>query len=125
VLELPRSALLTAWGSAVLDGRVGVATAVRAITGGDGPHMVRAEDRSGLAAMDLPELLVALREARVRGLRLVLPVPGDALGLPGPADFNRAALEAEECVLTEPVRRPPGRGPARKGRGRPGGWFPR
>jgi hypothetical protein len=103
VLELPRSALLTAWGAAALDGRVGVATAVRAVTGDDGPHTVAAADRSSVTATDLSELLVALRAAPVRGLRLVLPVPGDALGLPGPAEFNRAALEAGECVLTEPV----------------------
>ncbi len=97
MLDLPRSALLAAWGTAFLDGRVPLGAAVRAVTGGDEPHTV-----DGLTdASDLPGLLPALRSAGVRGLRLVLPVPGDVLGLPGPPELNRAALEAGEVVLAE------------------------
>jgi hypothetical protein len=35
----------------------------------------------------------------VRRLRLVLPAPGDVLGLPGPGPFTSAALAASEGVL--------------------------
>jgi hypothetical protein len=34
---------------------------------------------------------------------VVLPAPGDVAGLPGPPEYNRTALAAGECVLTEPV----------------------
>jgi hypothetical protein len=47
----------------------------------------------------LPVLLARLRGLGVTGLRLVLPVPGDAVGLPGPAAFNLEALEAGEAVV--------------------------
>jgi hypothetical protein len=50
-------------------------------------------------------LLKLIREAtddpRAR-LRLVLPVPGDARGLPGGSEFAAAAMEAEEGVLAGP-----------------------
>jgi hypothetical protein len=36
----------------------------------------------------------------VTGLRLVLPRPGDAAGLPGPPDFNQRAVGRGEAVLT-------------------------
>jgi len=36
----------------------------------------------------------------VAGLRVVLPAPGDPLGLPGPADVNSEALDAGECALS-------------------------
>lgn len=103
VLDLPRSALLATWGNAFLAGRVTAAAAERAVTGGDEPHTVRSADgvptASPAPAQDLRELLVELRAAGVPGLRLVLPVPGDVLGLPGPAAFNLLAVEAGECVL--------------------------
>ncbi|RFU42382.1 hypothetical protein DZF91_06830 [Actinomadura logoneensis] len=50
---------------------------------------------------DVP-LRRALGELRVEGataLRLALPVPGDPLGLTGPAVFNRAAIEAGAAVV--------------------------
>lgn len=105
VLDLPRSALLATWGNAFLAGRVPAAAAERAVTGGDEPHTVRspgaAAGMSAAAPEDLGELLATLAAAGVRGLRLVLPVPGDALGLPGPQEFNLLALGAGECVLAD------------------------
>jgi hypothetical protein len=97
VLEIPRSARLAAWGSAWLQGRASTAGVVRAVTGDDDPHAVEPADV--VPSADLEGLLTALREAGVPALRVVLPVPGDPVGLPGPPAFNAAALEAGECVL--------------------------
>ncbi len=99
MLEIPRSARLAAWGTAWLRGRASVAGVVAAVTGDDEPHVVEPQDVLPGPA-DLPALLVALKEAGVPALRVVLPVPGDPVGLPGPPAFNAAALEAGECVLT-------------------------
>jgi len=61
------------------------------------PTSVSCPDR---ADTTLPVLLAGLRSAGVRGLLLVLPVPGDLSGLPGPAGFNHRALDAGQAVLT-------------------------
>jgi hypothetical protein len=99
VLDIPRSARLAAWGTAWLQGRASVPGVVRAVTSDDEPHAVEAGDvLPGVA--DLPALLAGLKAAGVPALRVVLPVPGDPVGLPGPAAFNAAALEAQECVVT-------------------------
>lgn len=99
--SLPRSALLAAWGGAALAGRVGVDAAVRAAQGVDEPHAVEPVGDLALGeCADVAGVITALRAARTTGLRVVLPAPGDALGLPGPADVNHEALEAGECVLT-------------------------
>jgi hypothetical protein len=105
VLAPARSARLAAWGTAVLRGQARVNVAVHAVTGDDEPHQVRASSTvpATLAGGGLAELLAALAGLGIDGLRLVLPRPGDALGLPGPAGFNREAVEAGECVLTEPL----------------------
>jgi hypothetical protein len=104
VLQLPRSVRLAAWGTAFLRGEEDLADAVRAVTGDDEPHRVDLGDEGGAERfIDLDEELGTLREMQVPGLRVVLPVPGDVLGLPGPPAFNQAALAAGECVLTEPV----------------------
>ena len=99
VLDIPRSARLATWGTAWLQGRASVAEVVRAVTGDDEPHMVESGEVLPAAA-DLSGLLAGLKHAGVRALRVVLPVPGDPVGLPGPAPFNTAAIEAGECVLT-------------------------
>lgn len=101
---LPRSARLALWAAPVLAGRTPIDALLRAVQGDDEPHTVDADDAEGLDVWPrptaLPELVEALRERGVRGLRLVLPVPGDPGGLPGPAPVNEAALEAGECVVT-------------------------
>jgi hypothetical protein len=130
VLALPRSARLAAWGTAVLADAADPLAAIRAVTGDDEPHAVAAgepddpaapapapwDDPATTATAAVPELppnagLVDLFAVLVTlgatGLRLVLPSPGDVLGLPGPPWFNEVALEAGECVL---VPLPEGRG---------------
>jgi hypothetical protein len=77
---------------------VSVDRVVDAVTGTDRPHQV-----GGLTAFDpdlvsLREVLVAWRRSHA-AVRLVLPVAGDVRGLPGPASFRSAALEAGEAVV--------------------------
>ncbi|MDQ1290159.1 MAG: hypothetical protein QG622_3725 [Actinomycetota bacterium] len=126
MLELPRSVRLAAWGTAVLTGAVRTADAVRAVTGDDEPHdVVTAPEPGGTpggtpgsppgaGARDLGALLAEFAAGGVPGLRVVLPVPGDVAGLPGPPAFNLVALAAGECVLADagPAVRsgPPGAG---------------
>jgi hypothetical protein len=98
VLEIPRSARLAAWGTAWLQGRASTAAVVRAVTRDDEPHRVEPPDL--VPTRDLEGLLGGLREAGVSALRVVLPVPGDPVGLPGPPTFNTGAIDAGECVLT-------------------------
>ena len=138
-LDVPRSVRLAAWAGAVLRGRARVDDAVRAVTGGDEPHAVEtgdddddggggphAADRpipTGVADLtgvadptgvdDLTGLLSTWLRNGVTGLAVRLPVPGDVLGLPGPAEFNRAALDAGECVVTDAVPGGGGRGSGR------------
>lgn len=92
----PRSALLAAWGNAWLAGDAALPELVERVSAADDVHTV-----SGLGPLGLPlEGAVArLRAAGVQRLRLVLPAPGDALGLPGPGPFTVAALTASEGVL--------------------------
>ncbi|MGH8870259.1 MAG: hypothetical protein ACRDYU_20015 [Actinomycetes bacterium] len=95
---LCRSARLATWGTAALRGHVSPDLAAAQAVRTDAPHRV-----TGLA--DEPDpvpLTVALHRlgaAGAPGLLLVLPVPGDAAGLPGPTPFNAVALDAGEAVL--------------------------
>lgn len=99
MLDIARSARLVAWGNAALAGRISPDTAAERISAGDCLHRVR-----GLAGeptpVSLPLALARLRAGHVTGLRLALPVPGDPAGLPGPAEFNAAATEAGQAVLS-------------------------
>ncbi|HEX5494630.1 MAG TPA: hypothetical protein VFX70_08680 [Mycobacteriales bacterium] len=119
-----RSGLLAAWGSAWLAGRVSYDDAVDAVTGADEPHRVVGLAAPHLAGSDgiadepaegpgdgpvgapaedpgvpLGWLLTALRDRGSTAVRLVLPVPGDPRGLPGPGPFTSAAVTANEAVL--------------------------
>ncbi|HEY9475418.1 MAG TPA: hypothetical protein VIS06_16420 [Mycobacteriales bacterium] len=122
-----RSGLLAAWASAWLAGEVSYDEAVDAVTGTDQPHRVVGlvnpvdvgpvghVDPVGLAhpadsglepdqvldvtGVPLGWLLATLRDRRATSVRLVLPVPGDPRGLPGPGPFTSAAIEAGEAVL--------------------------
>lgn len=98
MLDLPRSVRLAAWGTAVLSGGTPAPAAVRAVTGDDEPHELVGPD-GGHGGLE--EWLDGLRRAGTRGLRAVMPVPGDPVGLPGPAGFNAEAVQAGECVLTD------------------------
>lgn len=92
----PRSALLTAWGNAWLAGEAGLPELVDRVAVQDDAHTV-----AGLWVDDLPleQAMGRLRADGVVRLRLVLPVPGDVVGLPGPGPFTSAALVACEAVL--------------------------
>ena len=92
----PRSALLTAWGNAWLAGEAGLPELVRKVTSDDDAHRVVDLGRDELP---LQAAVAQLRASGVHRLRLVLPAPGDALGLPGPGRFTTAALTASEGVL--------------------------
>ncbi len=92
----PRSALLACWTSAWLSGEVGLAEVSARVMAYDDSHLV-----AGLWVDDL-DIEQALGRLRVQGVtttRLVLPAPGDPLGLPGPGPFTSAALLAGEGVL--------------------------
>ena len=89
-----RSGLLSAWYAAFLAGE---ATAVEAA------ERVGRHDELTLFGADptaLPELLTRLRRDGVTRLELLLPVPGDVRGLPGPGTFTTAAIDSGEGLLT-------------------------
>ncbi|MGI8536479.1 MAG: hypothetical protein ACR2K2_08260 [Mycobacteriales bacterium] len=92
----PRSALLAAWGNAWLAGDAALAELVERVCAYDDAHVVQ-----GLTpeALPLDRAVAQLRAAGVQRLWLVLPAPGDALGLPAPGPFTAAALAASEGVL--------------------------
>jgi hypothetical protein len=92
----PRSALLACWTTAWLAGEAGLPELVERVTAFDDGHTV-----TGLWVddLDLDKAVARLRADGVVRLRLVLPAPGDPLGLPGPGPFTQAALLAGEGVL--------------------------
>lgn len=95
---LPRSADLATWLTAWVAGRVSLDDARDAVVGEDTAH-----DVAGLPGESEPVPLILalgrLRSAGATSAGLALPVPGDPLGLAGPAAFNADALEAEEAVV--------------------------
>jgi hypothetical protein len=100
VNDLPMSAVLALWFSAWAAGASSLDAARDAVVGDDTAH-----DVVGLPGAEEPlPLILALGRLRAAGAGhagLALPVPGDPLGLAGPADFNADALEAGEAVLLE------------------------
>jgi hypothetical protein len=100
----PRSALLAAWGNAWLAGDASLPELVDRVCVMDADHTV-----AGLWVDDLPleQAAARLRADGITRLRLVLPAPGDVVGLPGPGPFTSAAVTACEGVL---ALRPDGSG---------------
>jgi len=101
-----RGAVFTAWGNAFLSGAVDPDTASEAIRGRDLSHVVVGLPGAPTDPTTLPVALRVLARDGVHGLRVVLPVPGDVFGLPGPAGFNEAAAGAREAVLTSGLEGP-------------------
>ena len=81
---------MAAWFS----GDVGPDEVVDAVTEDDAPHLV---DGIALDRVPLRDVLVSWRREGAPA-RLVLPVPGDVRGVPGPAEFRAAALDAGEAA---------------------------
>lgn len=94
------SGRLAAWGSAALAGAVSPDEAADQVQGSHEPaHRVLGLPDEA-APVNLPYALSRLRAHGVAALRLVLPRPGDATGLPGPPAFNERAVGRGEAVLT-------------------------
>lgn len=92
-----RSGTLAAWGCAWLNGTAAADDVLQATVADDAPHVVEdLPDAPGVAP--LSELLIVLRRTAA-ATRLVLPAAGDVRGVPGPAEFRAAALEAGEAVV--------------------------
>lgn len=100
----PRSALLACWTTAWLRSEASLPDLVARVTAYDDVHTVRE-----LWVDDLPleQAVARLRADGVQRLRVVLPAPGDPVGLPGPGAFTTAALLACEGAL---ALRPDGSG---------------
>ncbi|WP_189865378.1 hypothetical protein [Streptomyces poonensis] len=98
MLSEPRSGRLAAWGNALITGLVPPDDAVLAIVGEDAVH--RVEGLPGEAGpVGLSLALGRLRALGTTGLRVALPQPGHPLGLSGPPEFNKRAIDAEEAVV--------------------------
>lgn len=97
MLSLPTSARVACWLNAWLDSRESADATISGINGkGRLAEVLWPESGSACA----PALL--LGEVRRRGVQrasCALPVPGDPLGLGGPAPFNAEALEVAEAVV--------------------------
>ncbi|HVE74369.1 MAG TPA: hypothetical protein VNA30_04665 [Mycobacteriales bacterium] len=92
----PRSALLSAWASAWLAGDCSLLDAVAHAAAYDDAHGVLG---MGPDELHLEQVLGRLRASGVVRFRVVLPVPGDIVGLPAPGPFSVAAVDAAEGVL--------------------------
>ena len=106
MLDVPRSVRLAAWGTAALRGEVPFGAAVAAVSRDDEPHDVGG-DAADPGVVDLVGLLGWLA-GRTSSLRVVLPAPGDVMGLPGPPAFNADAIDAGEAVVTDGAGATPG-----------------
>ena len=106
-----RSARLVAWSNAVALGLVSPDLAATEVVGSDPVHRV-----DGLPAGDdvtMPVLLAMVRRHGEPTARLVLPVPGDPVGLPASDPLSNAALAAGEVAVLPDVCAVPAAEPAR------------
>src|SRR4051794_39134709 len=87
---------LAAWIAAWRRGVVGPDDVIDAVTGGDAPHLVTGLPEH-VGHVPLSDAIAVWRR-RGGAIRVVLPVPGDVRGLPGPSGFRGAALDAGETV---------------------------
>ena len=95
---LPPAALLAVWGTAALDGRTSPDEAVDRVAPGGAP--LRFGGLPGEGVVGLTLALGRLRMLGATGLRVLLPEPGDAAGLPGPAAFVQEAVACRAAVVT-------------------------
>lgn len=97
-MSLPRSASLSLWLRACLRGEVGADDFSSAVRGSDPQHLVVGwpERADPVPLLELPGLVRRLEDPAIS---VALPIPGDPLGLAGPAAFNADAVEAAEAVV--------------------------
>lgn len=96
MLRLPDAARVACWLNAWLSGREGADATISGLRGGGSTEFVGTEPGTRLP----PALFLGeLRRLGVRRASSALPVPGDPLGLGGPATFNADALEARGGVV--------------------------
>ncbi|MET0999449.1 MAG: hypothetical protein ABWX73_12080, partial [Marmoricola sp.] len=95
--SLPVSARLAIWLDAVRAGHAGPDDLADAVRGADPRHLVTGLPERGV--LELHELPAALTGP----VSIALPVPGDPVGLGGPAAFNLAAMEAGEALVAGSV----------------------
>lgn len=94
---LPLAATFALWLDAVRAGQAGPDELTDAVRGDDPRHLVVGAS-DGSDPGDVLELVAA--PARLNGpVSLALPAPGDPVGLAGPPETNRAALEAGEALV--------------------------
>lgn len=96
---VPRAALVTLWGNACLSGATTVEDAAVHAVGDDALHRVVGVPGES-DAVPMAVAFGRLRAAGATALRVVLPEPGDPVGLPGPPEVNADAMAAGEVVMT-------------------------
>nr|MBA2390919.1 hypothetical protein [Geodermatophilaceae bacterium] len=92
-----RCGLFAAWSTAWLCGRVSYDDVIDAVVGDEVHRVMGLPGQAG--PVPLGWALSSLRAKGESRLRVVLPVPGDPRGLPGPGSFSDAAMQAGEGVL--------------------------
>ena len=97
---LPDSSSFALWFTAWVSGGTSIDDARDGVVGADAAH-----DVTGLpGSPDAQPLVLALGRLRAQGARgagIALPVPGDPLGLAGPAPFNVEVLAVGEGVVLD------------------------
>lgn len=94
----PRSAVFAAWARSWRAGHLSYDDVVDEVRGRDSEHLVDGVP-GAVGVVSLAEGLRAFSGLHPDEIRLVLPVPGDPRGLPGPGPFTDAALAAGEGVI--------------------------
>lgn len=92
----PRSALFACWTTAWFAGDATLPELVEQVTAHDDQHTVT---NLWVDDLDVEQAAGRLRADGVTTARVVLPAPGDPLGLPGPGPFTQQALLAGEGVV--------------------------
>lgn len=108
--------MLVAWGNAWTAGHCGLDEVVDALERDHGPQLVTGLP-GHLGDVPMRQALGELRSVGLAAFRLALPIPGDPLGLTGPASFNEAAVEVGEATLVDLPDVPIGLVPAEDDRG--------
>ncbi len=100
---------LTAWTNAWFAGLAGPDDVLAGVRAAGPTQLV---DGLGAHPEPLAAVLIEWRRRGATACRVVLPVPGDVRGLPGPDDVRSAALQAGSAVLAAGTAAVPATGPA-------------